>query len=362
MVIGYAQDLRLFPSVPARIGLVALAVLFVITPLQIDNSWLQILTTCGCFAIGGIGLNLLTGYTGQVSLGHAFFVAVGAYVAANIGSKWSLTLGSYVFHPPFLVWLAAAALAGAAIGALIGPFALRLRGNYLAIITLALLFFAAWLFDELPQITGGGNGITIDAPMKIGPFDFADPGGGLEAPQTEFWLIWALVALAALVAGNIVRSRAGRAMQAVRDRDVAAEVCGVSLFRTKIGAFAWSSAFAAVGGALYYSLQGFIGPTSVTNLEGLILSINYVAIIIIGGLSTVRGAIIGALIVIGFPQVIQRYSSSLTFLSGPHMSIASFNNILFGVFIIVFLLAEPLGIANLIRRLQNYFRTWPFSY
>lgn len=137
MVIDYAQDLRLFPSVPARLGLVVLAVVFVVGPLQIDNTWLQIFTTCGCFAIGGIGLNILTGYTGEVSLGHAFFVAVGAYVAADVGSKWSLTLGNYVFHPPFLVWLAAAALVGAAIGALIGPFALRLRGNYLAIVTLA---------------------------------------------------------------------------------------------------------------------------------------------------------------------------------------------------------------------------------
>ncbi len=362
MVTDYRQDLRVFPSLWARAGLVALAVLFIAIPFELQNDWLQILTICGCYAIGGIGLNLLTGYTGEVSLGHAFFVAVGAYVAANIGTKWAPTFGSYVFHPPLLVWLAAAAVIGAIIGALVGPFALRLRGNYLAIITLALLFFSAWLFDELPQITGGGNGISIDAPLKIGSFDFASPGGNLEAPQTEFWLVWALVALAALIGSNLVRSRPGRAMQAVRDRDVAAEVCGVSLFRTKIGAFAWSSAFAAVGGAMYFALQGFIGPSSVTDLEGLILSITYVAIVIIGGLGTIHGAIIGAVLVVGLPQVIQRYSSSLTFLTGKHMSIASFNNILFGVVIVVFLLAEPLGIANLIRRCKNYFRTWPFSY
>lgn len=363
LVTTYRHDLRVFPSGWARLGLLVLLVVFIFTPYQLSDSWLQILGVCGCYAIGGIGLNLLTGYTGQVSLGHAFFIAAGAYVAANVGSKWHLTFGSYVFHPPLLVWLLIAALIGGAIGAVLSPFALRLTGNYLAIITLALLFFSAWLFNEWTAVTGGGSGVGISAPLKIGPFDFTNLGGGLTDMQGEFWLVWGFVALAALVGKNLVRSRAGRAMQAVRDRDLAAEVCGVSLFRTKLGAFAWSSAFAAVGGALYYAIQGYIGPTSVTGVNGLVLSITYIAVIIVGGLGTIHGSIIGAIVVVGLPQVISKYSTSIPFLTNnKHMSVASFNNLLFGVFIIVFLLAEPLGIANLIRRVKAYFLSWPFSY
>jgi branched-chain amino acid transport system permease protein len=345
------------------LGLVVLLLLFLFIPYQLEDAWLQILTVCGCYAIGGIGLNLLTGYTGQVSLGHAFFIATGAYVAANIGSKWAPTFGSYVFHPPLLVWLLFAAIIGGLIGAVIAPFALRLTGNYLAIITLALLFFSAWLFNQWKAVTGGATGAPISAPLKIGPFDFTNLGSGLSDKQGLFWLIWGFVVLAAVVGKNLVRSRAGRAMQAVRDRDLAAEVCGVNLFRTKMGAFAWSSAFAAVGGALYYALQGYMGPEAVTGVNGLVLSITYIAIIIVGGLGTIHGSIIGAIVVVGLPQVISKYSTSIWFLNNnSHLSVASFNNILFGLFIIVFLLAEPLGIANLIRRVKNYFLAWPFSY
>lgn len=364
MITSYRQELRLFPSGWARLGLLVLLGLFIFTPLQLSDSWLQILTICGCYAVGGIGLNLLTGYTGQVSLGHAFFIAAGGYVAANVGSKWHPTFGSYVFHPPFLVWILIAAVIGGIIGAVIGPFALRLAGNYLAIVTLALLFFSVWLFGEWTAVTGGGSGVPVTAPLKIGPFDFANLGSGYTLAQGEFWLVWAMVALVALICSNLVRSRAGRAMQAVRDRDLAAEVCGVSLFRSKLGSFAWSSAFAAVGGGLYYAtVQPFVAPSAVTGVQGLVLSITYVAIIIVGGLGTIYGSIIGALIVVGLPNVISKYSSSIPFLStSGRLTVDSFNNLLFGVFIVVFLLLEPLGIANIFRRVKAYFLTWPFSY
>lgn len=364
MVTSYRQDLRVFPSGWSRLGLLVLLVVFILTPLQLSDSWLQILAICGCYAIGGIGLNLLTGYTGQVSLGHAFFIAAGGYVAANVGSKWHPTFGSYVFHPPFLVWILIAAIIGGAIGAIIGPFALRLTGNYLAIVTLALLFFSVWLFNQWTAVTGGGSGAPVLAPLKIGPFDFVNLGPNYTPEQGEFWLVWGMVAVAAVVGKNLARSRAGRAMQAVRDRDLAAEVCGVSLFRSKLGAFAWSSAFAAVGGALYYAtVQPFIAPSAVTGVQGLVLSITYVAIIIVGGLGTIHGSIIGAIIVVGLPNVISKYSTSIPFLSNNgHLTVDSFNNLLFGVFIVVFLLLEPLGIANLIRRVKAYFQSWPFSY
>lgn len=350
------DELRVFPSAWARGGLVFLAALFVAIPFQLTDDWLQILCVCGCFAIAAIGLNLLTGYTGQVSLGHAFFLAVGGYVAANIGDSAGL---------PLIVWLPAAALIGAAIGALIGPFALRLQGNYLAIITIALLFLSEYLFKKWESLTGGGGNLSVRADIALGPIDFADLSsvGFTSRIQGVFWLVWGVVAICALLARNLVRSRSGRAMQAVRDRDLAAEVIGVSMFRYKMGAFAVSSAFAAVGGALYLGVvQRNISVLSVTGIQGFVLSISFVAIIIAGGLGTVNGAIIGALIVQGLPQVVQTQAGLLPFVGdGKLLSLTSFNNLLFGLLIVIFLIFEPQGIAAQWRRLKGRLVAWPFA-
>ena len=351
-----AQELHAFPSRWARIGLLVLAVVVLVLPFQLADDWLQVLTVCGCFAIAAIGLNLLSGFTGQVSLGHAFFLAVGGYVAANIGDKLGM---------PLVVWILAAAVIGAALGALIGPFALRLQGNYLAIITIALLFLSEYLFKKWTNLTGGGGNLGVDAPISIGPVNFAklDVVGFTSRSQGVFWLVWGMVALSALLARNLVRSRAGRAMQAVRDRDLAAEVIGVSLFRYKLGAFAVSSAFAGVGGALYLGVvQRNISASSVSGIQGFVLSITFVAIIIAGGMGSVSGSIVGALIVQGLPQVLQTQAGLLPFVGdGKAITLTSFNNLLFGVLIVVFLLFEPDGIAAMWRRTRTRLRAWPFS-
>ncbi len=351
-----SQELGVFSSPGARVGMVLLAVLFVAIPYQLTDNWLQILTVCGTFAIAAIGLNLLTGFTGQVSLGHAFFIAVGGYVAANIGDKAGL---------PMVAWLLVAALVGGALGALIGPFALRLQGNYLAIITISLLFLSEYLFKKWTNITGGGGNLSLDPSISLGPINFADLGsiGFTSRWQGVFWLVWGMVALSALLARNLARSRAGRAMQAVRDRDLAAEVIGVSLFRYKMGAFAVSSAFAGVGGALYLGVvQRNISVSSVSGIQGFVLSISFVAIIIVGGMGSVSGSIIGALIVQGLPQVMQNQAGLLPFVGDNKLiSVTSFNNLLFGVLIVVFLLFEPQGIASMLRRTKARYTAWPFA-
>ena len=362
MVIGYDDDLKLFRSRLTQVAMLVLLVVYLFLPLQIDDFWLGVLNFVAIFAIGGIGLNLLTGYTGQVSLGTAFFVAVGAFTAAYLGGD----LGW-----PLWAWLPAAAFLGAALGALIGPIALRLSGNYLAIVTLGLLFLGEHIFSNWRVVTGGGRGTRVNASLALGPLDFADLnvfGTSYSRAQGIFWLLWIAVAVTALVAKNIVRSRPGRAMQAIRDRDIAAEVVGVSLLRYKLGAFAISSAMAAVAGGFYgAAIQQFVSPSEFGGQLGLVLSIQYIAVIIIGGLGTIYGAILGALVVGALPRIIQEFSSSLPFLvSGPGddgiVSVASFNNMLFGLLIIVFLMAEPLGLAALWMRLKAYFKFWPFSY
>ncbi len=362
MIVEYGDDLRLFPSSASKLAILALLVVFLVVPFGLTDFWLTILNSVAIFAIGGIGLNLLTGYTGQVSLGQAFFVAVGAFTAAYFGAQHGW---------PMLAWVAMAALIGGALGALIGPVALRLSGNYLAIVTLGLLFVGEHIFSNWTDVTGGSRGTRVNAPLSIGPFDFVKLdvfGQQFNRPQGLFWLLWAVVALTALIAKNIVRTRAGRAMQAVRDRDVAAEVVGVSLVRYKVGAFAVSSAIASVAGAFYgAAVQQFVNPEQFGGALGLILSIQFIAVIIIGGMGTIYGAVLGALVVGGLPQLIQRYSSSLPLLidrpgGSGLLSVASFNNLIFGVLIIVFLMVEPLGLAALWRRLKAYLLFWPFSY
>ena len=356
LTTSYANDLKLFPSWTAKIGMLALAILFIALPYSLSDFWLGVLVRVGIFAIGAIGLNLLTGYTGQVSLGHAFFLAIGAYTWAHFGGElgWSMVL-----------WLPLAGLVGALVGAIVGPFALRLRGNYLAIVSLGLVFIGLHIWNNFESVTGGSAGVRGDRSVTIGPLDFSELdvfGQKFTDDQSFFWLVWFFVALGAVVATNIVRTRPGRAMQAVRDRDVAAEVVGVNLARYKVGAFALSSAYAAVAGALLGSYAEFITPDQ----WSLPLAIQFVAIIIVGGVGTIFGSILGALFIAGGPLVIDDRADSIPLVSWlteqGGMSTATFNQLLFGLVIILFLVLEPHGLAGIWFRIRNYFKAWPFSY
>jgi branched-chain amino acid transport system permease protein len=357
LTIRYEDELRLFPSRLQRVALAVLVLGYLVAPYYLTDFWLSVLIYAGIAAVGAIGLNLLTGYTGQISLGHAAFLGFGAYVTGYLGTDLDL---------PLPVWLAAAGLVGGLLGALIGPLALRLRGLYLVIVTLGLVFIAEHVFVNWRELTGGPTGRPTDVPASIGIFDFNDPtlfGEPLTTDQSWFWLVWGLVGLTALLAKNIVRTRPGRAMQAIRDRDVAAEVIGVSLARYKIGAFAISSAMAGVAGALFAGYQEYVSPEEWT----LFLSIQYLAIIIVGGLGTVLGAILGALFVGSLPRVIDEVSDSLPLISAdpgeePVISVFAFNQILFGLLIVLFLIAEPRGLVAMWLRVKAYFKGWPFSY
>lgn len=360
LTTSYEQDLRLVPNAWSAAGLILMLVAWVFGPVFLSDFWTVVFGYAGVAAVGAIGLNLLTGFTGQVSLGHAFFLGIGAYVAAQVGMTWSW---------PLYLWLPAAALVGAAVGGLVGPFALRLRGQYLVVVTLGLIFLGEHLFKEWKSVTGGGSGTAVSPELSLGPLDFSGMelfGTDYSRQQMMFWFIWAIVGVGVLGAKNIVRTRPGRAMQAVRDRDLAAEVIGVSLSRYKIGAFALSSAYAAVAGGLYGSLQGFVSPTE----WNLFLSIQYVAMIIIGGLGTIFGAVLGAIVLTALPRLISELSKNADLpgvsgdLGGPDgfISIFSLQQMLFGALIVAFLLIEPRGLAALWLRFKAYLKTWPFTY
>lgn len=349
---------RLFRTRGAKVGLVLLVVTYLVLPTVLqDDFWLSVLIYSGITAIGAIGLNILTGYCGQVSLGHAFFVGLGAYTTAVLGGDLDL---------PLPVWLLGSAVIGALVGALVGPFALRLRGLYLAIVTLGLVFIGEHLWRNLTSITGGNSGTSVSADVSIGPVDLSalELAGQLYSRnQGWFWLVWGVVLLTALLAKNLARTRPGRAMQAVRDRDVAAEVIGVSAGRYKIGAFAVSSAMAAVGGALFGAYQQFVSPEE----WGLLLAVQFIAVIIVGGMGTVFGSVLGALFVGALPALIDRYSDVIPGVSSGagsegFISVFALNQVLFGVLIVLFLVFEPRGLAGIWLRIKAYFRAWPFSY
>jgi branched-chain amino acid transport system permease protein len=356
LVRRYDEELRLFPTRHLRIAMLLLAASYFILPFWLSEFWVSVLNFVGMFAIGAIGLNLLTGFTGQVSLGHAFFLAIGAYTAANIGGDMDL---------PMIVWLPAAAVIGGAVGALIGPFALRLHGNYLAIVTLGLLFLGEHLFNNWTSVTGGGSGTSVTADLSLGPLDFTELelfGSEYSRVQGLFWLIWAVVALGALIAKNIVRTRPGRAMQAVRDRDLAAEVMGVSLTRHKLIAFTISSFYAGIAGALLPTVTGFIEPGS----YNLLLSVQFLAMILIGGVATLSGSLLGAAFVILLPRLVEELPRFLPFVAsqstGGVLTTFQLQTLLYGVLIVVFLIAEPRGLFGIWVRARNYWRAWPFSY
>jgi branched-chain amino acid transport system permease protein len=369
MVRTYADDLRLFPTWAKRVGVLVLIALYLLVPLYINDLWGSVLALAGVTAIGALGLNLLTGYTGQPSLGHAAFIGLGAFTAGYYGGgRISDGIG---YDLPLVGYLLIAAVAGGLVGFLIGLPALRLRGNYLVIVTVGLVFLALYVWKKWTTFTGGNEGspMPIKADLSIGVWsiDFLKPtvfGKELGPKQGLIYLAWGLVAVVALLIKNIVRTRPGRALQAVRDRDIAAEVVGVSLFRYKVSAFVISSGIAAVAGVLYGLYLGFLTPNEES--LGLVLSIQFLAIIVVGGIGTIYGSILGAILIGALPRIIDEFADSFPFVTSDPAKAGftkgALSTALYAVLIIVFLVLEPRGLAGIWRRIQAYFKTWPFSY
>jgi branched-chain amino acid transport system permease protein len=377
MIRSYADDLRLFPTAAKRVGIVVLIALYLLVPYLINDTWASVLSLAGVVAIGAIGLNLLTGYTGQPSLGMAAFIGLGAFVAGYYGGGRIADGIGYDFN--LFVYMLIAVLAGGAVGILIGLPALRLRGNYLVIVTLGLVFVALYVWKKWTTFTGGNEGspMPVKADISLGfwSIDFLKPtvfGKELGSKQGLMYLAWGFVFVTALLVKNIVRTRPGRALQAVRDRDVAAEVVGVSLFRYKVSAFAISSAIASLAGVLYGLYLGYLTPDE-TSL-GLVLSIQFLAVIVVGGIGTIYGSILGAVFIGALPTIIREFvpdNWNLPVLGWPIVtndasatgfSKGALSTVIYALLIIVFLVVEPRGLAGIWRRIQAYFKTWPFSY
>ncbi|GAA3457792.1 branched-chain amino acid ABC transporter permease [Dactylosporangium matsuzakiense] len=357
---AYAQDIALFGSTVQR-SFVALGLLVALAmPFLVQDDVLQLLGLACVTAVGALGLNIVTGLAGQVSLGHAFFLAIGAYTAAALaGDPDGRTIGFGVTE--ILIWLPAAGLVAALAGMLVAPLATRLRGLYLAVVTLGLVFIGGHIINGWSELTGGpGVGRQPPAPSLLG-YDLNTADGWLTRDQKLYLLMLVLLLIGALAARNLARSRVGRALTAIRDRDIAAGVIGVNLARYKTVAFGVSSFYAGCAGALLYVGAGYFDPTSFD----LLLSVQYIAMILIGGAGTVSGAVLGAFLITLLPRLTRELPALLPFISSsPAESPNAYQleTVLYGVLIIVFLIFEPRGLFGIWIRLRNYWKAWPFSY
>jgi branched-chain amino acid transport system permease protein len=305
---------RLRPSLWAVGGIVLLAL-----PFYADRFWLQAGLFTMAAAIGAIGLNLLTGATGQLSMGHAFFLAVGAYgycvLAGESGSENGHRLTGLGL-PTWLAAVLAVVLAGLA-GGLFSPIAGRLRGAYLGIATLALIFIGQHVLFNAGDLTGGFNGRSVP-PLSLFGFRFDDTRTVIAAvPFQSSEKLW-YAGLAALLAGGlfargVLRGRPGRAMNAIRDHRVAAGVMGVPVARYRAAVFVLSSMYAGLAGVLL----ALIFQRTVPDYFGMTLALEYLAMIVIGGLGSVAGAVVGAAFVSLLPQILTHYSDALPLVSDP---------------------------------------------
>lgn len=343
----YQADMGLYPLPIARWAMGLLAVVFFgIIPLGLDSYFLSLANLVWIACIGALGLNILVGYTGQVSIGHGAFMSVGAYTAANLATR---------LDSPWPVNLLAGGLMAALIGAVVGIPSLRIKGLYLAIATLAGQLIIEWIINHVTFISGGVQAsIEVARPQLFGMV--------LDSQRDMYYFLLFFVVLATIGTMNLVRSRVGRAFIAIRDQDIAAEIIGINIFRYKLLAFAISSFYAGATGVLY---TYFLGIANYEQFQ-LGVSVDYLAMIIIGGLGSVQGSIFGAFFITLLPIVIRRVMEAFGgLLFEPQTVLNLIPNVrvmLFGVLIIFFLIVEPEGLNRLWRNIRNYFRVWPFAY
>jgi branched-chain amino acid transport system permease protein len=337
---SYAQDMSIFRTRRDWGILFAFLVFLSICPLFFSDRILTIMTMIGIAIISVHGLNILTGYCGQISIGHVGFMAVGAYVSAILTAKlgWS-----------FWAALPCAALGAGIAGLIFGLPSLKIKGFYLIMATIAAHFIIIWLILQLRGVTGGADGLPVPKP-KIGSFV-------LKSKASYFYLVMAFTALSTLLASNIVRTRAGRAFVAIRDNDLAAEVMGISLWSYKLQAFFIGCLYAGVAGSL---LVHYIAFASVDQFL-FIDSVWYLGMLIVGGMGSTSGAIMGAISL--------KLLDEMVIVVGPILSkavaaqaAASLALITHGLIIILFLNFEPRGLAHRWGMVKAYFRLWPFSH
>ncbi len=364
---SYAADQAIFPITNDRIGIMLILLVAYIVPPLSGSQYLMgpILTQLLVFGLAALGLNLLTGYAGQVSLGTGGFMAVGAFGCYNL----VLRLPEI---PLFIDFILAGVMA-AAVGILFGIPSLRIKGFYLAVATLASQFFLLWIFDHVGWFTNYDPAGVASAPTstlfgKLAEegqiFGFLSPinvivSGPNATPEAKYLLTLTIVVILALLAKNIVRGMTGRAWMAIRDFDIAAEIIGIRPLRTKLIAFAVSSFYCGVAGAMY--VFTYVGNAD-TEAFDLIRSFTILFMIIIGGLGSIMGSFLGAAFIVLLPPFLNILASHLGEGTLSGAALANLELIVYGGTIVFFLAVEPLGFARMWQIVKEKLRQWPFPY
>ena len=337
---SYAQDMAIFRTKAQWLMLLAFLAFLFSSPLYFSDRILTILTIIGITVISVHGLNILTGYCNQISIGHAGFMAVGAY-----------TSGMLTAHLGWSFWAAlpCAALAAGLVGILFGLPSLKVKGFYLIMATIAAQFIIIWFILQFRNITGGGDGLAVPRP-EIGDFVF-------RSKASYFYLVMAIACLATFVAKNIVRTRAGRAFIAIRDNELAAEVMGVNLWAYKLLAFFIGCVFAGVAGSLLVHYVAF----ATVDQFPFMNSVWYLGMLIVGGMGSTTGVIFGVVSLKLLDELVVIVGPMLAVAVAPQAA-ASLGLIMRGLVIIIFLIFEPRGLAHRWQMVKAYYRLWPFSH
>jgi len=338
----YRDDIKVFQTKFVKCWLAALLMILIIFPFLAGHYLIYTANLCGIAVIGALGLNILSGYTGQISLGHAAFIAIGAYASTIL----SLRLGM-----PFWISLPLAGVISAMSGLIIAIPCLRLRGLYLAIATFAFHFIVEYVIVHWNGLTNGTGGLTVPEPAVF--------GFPLDSDRKIYYLILFLVVCGAAFATNLFRTETGRAFIAIRDNDISAEVIGIDITKYKIRAFMLSSFYAGIAGGLYGVTLSFIGPEHFTFL----MTIEYLAMVLVGGVGTIAGTVFGAIFMTLLPEGIRMlkdaFAQDYPFLM---TRMADLQAGCYGLVIILFLIFEPTGLFGVWIRVRNYWKGWPYSY
>ena len=338
----YQKDMEILQTPFIKVCVTAFFVFLLVWPFLVKGDYLWITLQILIASIGAVGLNILTGFTGQISLGQGAFLGVGAYTSAYVTAKLGLS---------FWVGVPAAGLVTAMAGMVFGIPSLRLKGLYLAIATLASQFILEWIFIRWEPVTGGSYGITIPRPTIAG-FTFS-------TDRSYYYLVLFIAAAMILFATNLTRTKTGRAFMAVRDHYISAEIMGIHLFKYRILSFGISSFYAGVAGALFGHSLKYVSSEQF-NIE---VSIVYLAMIIIGGLGSILGSLFGAVFMILLPKLLSTLTVAVSadFPAVATLAIA-FEHGIFGLIIIMFLIFEPDGLAHRWKMVKAYWKLYPFSY
>jgi branched-chain amino acid transport system permease protein len=338
---SYRAEAAVFQSGFQKTSLGLFVAALLISPWVLDSYAVSMLNLIMIAVIGAVSLNLLTGVCGQISLGHGAFLGVGAYAAAQ----------ATLHGVPFLAALLLGGFSAALAGMVFGVPSLRLKGIYLAIATLAAQLILEYVFLHWESATGGSRGLIVDAPQILG-FSF-------DNERKMFYLLFGAAILSLLMVTNVLRTRHGRAFVSIRDFYLSAEIAGVNLFGYKLAAFGLSSFLAGVAGGLWAHYTLFLSAEQFN----ITLSISYLAMIIIGGLGSVTGSVLGAVFMTLLPEVLNGLSGSISsFLPNISQHINALREGVFGLVLMLFLIFEPEGLANRWRLIKAYWKLYPFAH